>query len=82
MESGASITISDAMKYLSLDVKIGPQKPTQPKSKSIKKEATGDESEGEEEPDPEPEPEPENELEEEESAEDDPGLPKVSLSSN
>mgnify|MGYP007092095041 CR=1 FL=1 len=69
MESGASITIADAMKYLSLDISVPPLKPAA-ESKPKKEETEGEEH-GEDDPDEDKGDEPEpDEV-------DDPGLPKV-----
>lgn len=64
MESGASVTIADALKYLDMDVKIPVEKEKQETS------AAEDESEV----DPEESSEPKT------SEDDDPNLPKVGLS--
>lgn len=62
MESGASVTIADAMKYLDMDVKIAPEKAPQPETSAAEENEDDPESD---------EPKPQEE-------DDDPGLPKVS----
>jgi cysteine synthase len=62
MESGASVTIADAMSYLGLDIKVVPEKPEDEKANETEKEETEEE---------EPKAEVENQFE------DDPNLPKV-----
>lgn len=65
MESGASVTIADAMKYLDMNIKIPSEKVEQPET------SAADDDENEVDPESE-----EPKLQEDD---DDPGLPKVSL---
>ena len=52
MESGDSVTIADAMKYLAMEIKIMPELPEAPKPEEIE-----DESDDEENDEPKPDPE-------------------------
>lgn len=61
MESGASVTISDALKYLDLDIKVAPEKPDTENEGDAALKSDDEETEDKEEP----------------HKEDDPNLPKV-----
>lgn len=62
MESGASVTIADALEYLAMDIRVVTEKPVAEHSEEADTKSEGDDEESETKSDPE----------------DDPNLPKVS----